>query len=285
MILVRAGRFWMGDMFNDTFNKFHHRDRQRTGWWEPEVEMEKHCVSIADFFIAETAVTFDEYDEYCIDMKLPKPFDEGWGRGRRPVININWFDAIGYCAWKSVVDGLAPCYKFSDALGHNYNTIGYNHCANGYRLPSEFEWEFAAREGGETARFGNGKKIADPNEINFDSLQDINYWYDGNYFIRGISRKQTIEVKSTSQNALGLYEMSGNVWELCKDWYSVTVEMTSMIPDYAMKPWSHVSTIRVKAKGGSWEDAADDVLNCNYWLTQPVTKCNTLGFRIAKNVE
>lgn len=82
-----------------------------------------------------------------------------------------------------------------------------------YRLPTEAEWEYAAREGGKKVRFGNGRDIADPDEINFDALKK----YQEGYSKAGEYREETTPVAAFSPNALGLYDMSGNVWELCQD--------------------------------------------------------------------
>lgn len=84
-----------------------------------------------------------------------------------------------------------------------------------YRLPTEAEWEYAAREGGKIRRFGNGKDMADVNEINFDGEK----LYKMPYSKIGIYRKITVPVGSFEPNSLELYDMSGNVAEWCSDWY------------------------------------------------------------------
>ena len=114
-----------------------------------------------------------------------------------------------------------------------------------YRLPSEAEWEYAAREGGKKVRFGNGKDIADPKEMNFDGTKE----YKEPYSAIGEYREKTTPVSQFKPNALGLHDMSGNVWEWCQDvWHE----------DYKGAPndgtaWEQGgdSTRRV-VRGGSW---------------------------------
>ena len=91
-----------------------------------------------------------------------------------------------------------------------------------YRLPTEAEWEYAAREGGKNRRFGNGKNTIDPSEINFNASAD----YKKSYSNTGTYRAKTVAVSSFSPNALGLYNMSGNVWEWCSDWYEKIITKT-----------------------------------------------------------
>ncbi|HDQ45386.1 MAG TPA: hypothetical protein ENN17_07825, partial [bacterium] len=193
MALIEGGTFQMGDTFGEG-----HSD-----------EKPVHSVTVRSFYLAQTEVTFDEYDAFCTATKRKKPSDSGWGRGRRPVIHVTWFDAVEFCNWKSRQEGLTPCYQRS---GDN---VAWDRNANGYRLPTEAEWEYAAREGGRKVRFGNGKDIADPAEINFNGSAQ----YKKSFSVAGVYRRKTMPVGSFSPNRLGLYDMSGNVWEWCWDWY------------------------------------------------------------------
>ena len=129
-------------------------------------------------------VTFAQYDRFCEETGREKPDDEGWGRGNRPVIKVNWHDAQAFAKWLSKKTG----YKF--------------------RLPTEAEWEYACRSGGKKVKYGTSTG---------DLSHDLaNYWGKG-----GRDKwEYTAPVGSFPPNELGIYDMCGNVWEWCEDVYS-----------------------------------------------------------------
>lgn len=141
----------------------------------------KHSVTVSSFYIAATEATFDQYDAFCEATHRAKPDDNGWGRGIRPVINVSWMDAAAYCEWAS------------EMLG---KTV---------RLPTEAEWEYAAR-GGNKSR---GYKYSGNDSIHISDVA----WFANN------SNSQTHPVAEKAPNELGIYDMTGNVWEWCSDWY------------------------------------------------------------------
>ena len=126
MVFVPGGTFRMGSENKDAF----------------EDEKPIHSVTISDFFLSRHELPFDEYNIFCDDTEREKPDDGGWGQGNRPVINVSWFDAIEYCNWRSEHEGLDLVYTI---IG---NQVTANWDANGYRLPTEAECEFAARSRG-----------------------------------------------------------------------------------------------------------------------------------------
>ena len=256
MVLVRGGTFQMGDMFGEGQND----------------EKPVHIVMMPDFWLGESEVTFEEYDAFCASTGKEKPDDNNWGRGKRPVIDISWHDAVAYCNWHSKTEGLTPCYTI------NGKDVNCNWTANGYRLPTEAEWEYAAREEGIKVRFGNGKNIANPDEINFDGSTD----YKTRYSTAGIYRGKTMPVQSFFANALGLYDMSGNVYEWCWDWYKSDYYQKCKNKGTIYDPKGPVSGSDRVLRGGSWlyEPAVVRAALRDY--STPTHRGSSVGFRLAK---
>ena len=194
LIRIPAGSFQMGSNQGD------------------DDEKPVHTVTIPrPFWMAKTETTFAQYDAYATVSGKPKPEDSGWGRGTRPVINVSWNDAQGYAKWLST----------NNAQGLQ--------C----RLPSEAEWEYAARAGS-TTKYSWGDNVG-RNKANCETCGS--QWDD----------KQTAPVGSFPANRFGLQDMHGNVLEWVQDgWHS----------NYQGAPvngsaWNPASGLRV-LRGGSW---------------------------------
>jgi sulfatase modifying factor 1 len=190
------------------------------------------------FLLGKYEVTFDEYDLFCQEIGSNRADDAGFGRGRVPVQNVDWYGAVAYCNWLSEKHALTPCYS-----GKGKGTQ-CDFTADGYRLPTEAEWEYAARGG----RKSQGYTHAGSND------PDKAGWYEAN------SGGRTHEVGGKASNELGLYDMSGNVFEWCWDWYAVDYYASSPADDPqgpstppSLKPWE----LTRSRPSGCWrEDAA-----------------------------
>jgi formylglycine-generating enzyme required for sulfatase activity len=269
LVKITGGTFQMGDSYGDGSND----------------EKPVHTVSVSTFYMGKKEVTFDEYDAYCDATGTTKPDDVNWGRGQRPVINVNWYDAVEYCNWRSRKERLTSVYTIdkTNKDPNNQNTsdtqkwtVSVNWNANGYRLPTEAEWEYAAREGGKKVRFGNGKDTADPSEINFDASAA----YKKEYSVVGEYRQKTVPAGSFSPNRLGLYDMSGNVWEWCYDWYDKGYYGQGNGAD---NPKGATGGKSRCVRGGSW---ADDPSNCRAAFRvdgDPIVRSLTVGFRVVRH--
>jgi formylglycine-generating enzyme required for sulfatase activity/uncharacterized caspase-like protein len=216
-----------------------------------------HEVRVSDFSIGKYEVTFEEYDAFCVATGRGRPADNGWGRGKRPVINVSLYDAVAYCNWLSEQVGLRPCYALSGT------SVQADFRADGYRLPTEAEWEYAAR-GGVLSR---GYRYAGG-----DRLVEV-AWYGGN----SGGRTQPVGTKAT--NELGLHDMSGNVWEWCWDWHG------SYPSSLAVDPTGPLSGRYRVLRGGSWF--------FNEYFCRAATRVNVVpvkrdfyvGFRVARRIQ
>ena len=240
LVFVQGGKYKMGGMGRETEYD----------------EFPIHPVILNNFLMGKREVSFEEYDLYVEENSLRKPGDAGWGRGKRPLINVSWFDAIKYCNWLSKKEGLESVYILENGYG------GINFQANGYRLPTEAEWEYAASEGqlGKKQLYSGSKVLAEVG------------WYKIN------STNRTQEVGQLKPNKLGIYDMSGNVREWCHDWYKVDYYKESELINPKGRDLYNSRIMR----GGSWMDSESDCRLSNRDYMDPKVGSIVAGFRLVR---
>ena len=195
LVLINGGTFQMGSPESEM---------------QRETDETQHEVTVSDFYIGRYEVTQEQYEKVMGDN--PSNFSGE----NLPVENVTWYDAIEYCNRLSEQEGLTPVYTVD---GEN---VSWDRSANGYRLPTEAEWEYAARAG-TTTPFNTETSISDE-EANY--YGHYPYGIEENYFSQdnletepGQYRQTTVEVDSFSPNNWGLYNIHGNVAEWCFDYY------------------------------------------------------------------
>jgi formylglycine-generating enzyme required for sulfatase activity len=226
-----------------------------------EDELPAHEVIVGNYYLGTREVTFAEYDLFCDLTARVKPDDEGWGRNQRPVINITWLDAVAYCNWLSEQHGYTPIYQLDLKSGRVSLRNEKGRTPNGYRLPTEAEWEYAARGGimgDKSERYAGSNKLSEVG------------WYQAN------SKDQTQPVGQLQPNNAGTYDMSGNVWEWCYDWYGGYPSSSQRGP---VGPDSGSHRI---IRGGAWLQSADDCRVTTRQYRRPEEKTVYIGFRLAR---
>ncbi len=193
-----------------------------------------------------------------------------------PAVGVSWWDAVTFCNWLSAKEELPVAYDLAtgellDGEGRATTDVAM---VRGYRLPTAAEWAFAARERGRKIRFGNGRNIARFDEINFDAR-------NGEYAFgeEGDCRGKTTPVGSFAPNGLGLYDMSGNVWEWCSD-------LVDRYPsESTIDPYQVNGEIgqRRAARGGPWVGNASLARASARFGWVAEDRCNNVGFRVAKS--
>jgi formylglycine-generating enzyme required for sulfatase activity len=237
MVRIKGGTFMMGSPVNQTY-RF-------------DSEGPQHRVTISDFYIGRTEVTQGEWREVL--KSNPSIFNGD----SLPVENITWFDAIDFCNNLSIKEGLTPSYIIS---GSGYSrTVTWNRKANGYRLPTEAEWEYACRAGTTT-------------QFYLDVDQDRLAWWLSN------SNEKAHPVAQLLPNEWGLYDMYGNVQEWCWDWYGNYTSTTQTDPtgpsggiERVFRSWAWGT---IEGSGSAYRGGFT-----------PMTNHEGLGLRLARNAE
>ena len=229
-------------------------------------------VTISSFYMDKYQLTQESYR-----LVLGSNPASGYGVGAGyPVYYVTWYDALKYCNLRSIQEGLTPCYSYGgfgtqpenwpngwDMDDSNHYNVNWNWAADGYRMATEMEWMFAARGGNQSHNY----TYSGSNNL------DLVGWYEGNNNPFG-----TKPVGSMAPNELGLYDMSGNLWELIWD-------IHGPYPSGAQhNPTGAVSGTGRMSRGGNWLYQASYCSVSFRNFSYPTDSYRNLGFRVCRNV-
>ncbi|MBB5034297.1 SUMF1/EgtB/PvdO family nonheme iron enzyme [Prosthecobacter vanneervenii] len=259
LIKLNGGDFVMGDSLDG------------------QIDARPHRVSVAPFTMARHEVTLEQWDKVMLwgrDHGYP---DLPAGNGKaynHPVYGMTWGDAVKWCNALSEKEGLTPCY-YTDSTRQKVAREGLadigneqvNWKANGYRLPTEAEWEFAARGGLTGKRFPSGDNISHLH-ANYHGSKYVSYDHcqrEGSPSALMSSPPYTAAVGSFQPNEFGLYDMAGNLAEWCWDFYDSDYGSSAPVMNNPHGPDAGKNCV---VRGGSWRHTAEQA-RCASRLSMP----------------
>ncbi|MCL2765774.1 MAG: formylglycine-generating enzyme family protein, partial [Treponema sp.] len=240
------------------------------------------------FYMGKYAVTQEQYEavmQFNPSNFTTDPLDDDI-QERRPVEQVSWYHAIAFCNRLSLIEGLTPVYSIAgmsnndaDAWLHSavptssnaaWNAVEADWDADGYRLPTEAQWEYACRAGTTTA-FNWGTNQITSDQANFYASDSL---YNGSP--AGVYRSRTTEVGRFAPNAWGLYDMHGNVWEWCWDWFGTYPTGTVTDPTGAVSGSGRV------LRGGGWNYDGQSLRSAQRVDGSPWDGYYDYGFRLVR---
>ena len=256
-VLIKGGSFTMGSPESEDW---------RSG------DEKQHSATVASFYLSKFEVTQKEWRE--ITGKNPSNFSGD----KLPVESVTWLEALEFCNALSKKDGRVPAYTILDGG----KSVRWNRAANGYRLPTETEWEYAARAGTSTPFYS--RKVPGAEDVNFYGHYpyqiEQNYFNDSVLETRpGVYRGTTVPVGSFEPNPNGLFDIYGNVGEWCFDYYDLYSALSQTNPSGA----SHGS--RRVYRGGGWNDFGKNLRSAYRAALPQESRAYNVGLRLAANAD
>lgn len=253
MINIPAGTFTMGN------NNFY------------EEEAPEHYVTLSSYYISNQSVMINSWRTVMNSL----PTGVAYYNQYFPITHVTWFDTIVYCNKRSILEGLLPCYSINGITDPDlwptitpdnnenieiWNNLQCDFQKNGYRLPTEAEWEYAA------AAANNPKMFTYPGS---DNLNEVAWFY-------GNSGNEVHPVTYKKPNEIGLYDMAGNVWQWCWDWFD------NYSPENQNNPTGAETSDVKSVRGGSFGTPDINCRITNRECYSPYQKYNYVGFRVVR---